>query len=488
MSTRPQGIHSVEKIGGTSMARPDAVLANVLLPDGLETPYQRVFVVSAYAGITNGLLEDKRTGDPGAFSLFATRPHQQAWQSALESAARRMRDMNRVVFGDGSELDEADGFVDDRIEDARRALLSLVELTRCGHFRLRDHLATAKEMLSSLGEAHSAFNTALLVRRHGVNATFVDLTGWHEADDPTLDDRIRKRFAQIDLAGELPIVTGYARSRGGLLRRYARGYSEVTLSRIAVLTRARRAVIHKEYHLSSADPRIVGADGVRTVGRTNYDVADQLANLGMEAIHPKAAAGLRRADIPLNVRNTFEPDNPGTLICSEYAADEPVVEIVTGRDDVHAIEVFAQDMVDAAGWDARIVRELEEHGLTIVGKDGNANTITHYVVGDPALIDTVVAQLGTTVPNSTVQVHPVSIVSAIGSNLGASEFLLAGLAALEAAGVRLLAIQQAIRQVELRFIVRQEDYAEAVKALHRRLVGDLAQAARRASQDARAAA
>ena len=475
MSTRPQGIHSVEKIGGTSMARPEAVLANVLLPHGLETPYQRIFVVSAYAGITNGLLEDKRTGQPGAFAAFATRPHDDAWQTALESAAQRMRDMNRVVFGDGSELDEADAFVDDRIEDARRALLSLVELTRCGHFRLRDHLATAREMLSSLGEAHSAFNTSLLVRRHGVNATFVDLTGWHETDDPTLDDRIRKRFAQVDLANELPVVTGYARSRGGLLRRYARGYSEVTLSRIAVLTRARRAVIHKEYHLSSADPRILGADGVRTVGRTNYDVADQLANLGMEAIHPKAAAGLRRADIPLNVRNTFEPGNPGTLICSEYAADEPVVEIVTGRDDVHAIEVFAQDMVDAAGWDARIVRELEEHGLTIVGKDGNANTITHYVVGDAALIETVVAQLGSTVPNSTVQVHPVAIVSAIGSNLGASEFLLAGLAALEAAGVRLLAIQQAIRQVELRFIVRQEDYAEAVRALHLRLVGDVAE-------------
>ena len=488
MSTRPQGIHSVEKIGGTSMTRPDAVLANVLLPPGLETPYQRIFVVSAYAGVTNLLLEDRRSGAPGAFALFATRPHADDWRQALDRATERMRELNKVVFGDATECMAADSFVTGRIDVARRSLTSLLELTRCGHFRLHDSLLTAREMLSSLGEAHSAFNTALLVRGAGVNGTFIDLTGWDQKDDPTLDDRIRKCFAEIDLASELPIVTGYTRARGGLLRRYARGYSEVTLSRVAVLTRAREAVIHKEYHLSSADPRLVGAENVRTVGRTNYDVADQLANLGMEAIHPKAAAGLRRADIPLKVRNTFEPDNPGTLICSEYAAAEPGVEIVTGRDDVLAIEVFAQDMVDAAGWDARIVRELDEHGLAFVGKDGNANTITHYVVGDRAVIDTVAEHLGGTIPNSTVQVHPVAIVSAIGSNLGTSEFLLAGLASLEKASVRLLAIQQAIRQVELRFIVRQADYATAVRALHARLVQELSKPEPRQVLRSRAAA
>src|SRR3546814_2613162 len=81
----------------------------------------------------------------------------------------------------------------------------------------------------------------------------------------------------------LPIVTGYAGCEGGMVRRYARGYTEMTFSRIAVLTGAREAIIHKEFHLSSADPKLVGADRARKIGRTNYDVADQLANLGMEA-------------------------------------------------------------------------------------------------------------------------------------------------------------------------------------------------------------
>ena len=92
----------------------------------------------------------------------------------------------------------------------------------------------------------------------------------------------------------------------------------MTFSRIASLTNADLAIIHKEYHLSSADPRVVGSNRVRPLGQTNYDVADQLANLGMEAIHPNAAAGLRESGIELQIKNTFEPQHPGTLISGAF--------------------------------------------------------------------------------------------------------------------------------------------------------------------------
>ena len=79
---------------------------------------------------------------------------------------------------------------------------------------------------------------------------------------------------------------------------FDRGYSEMTFSRLACVTKAEEAVIHKEFHQSSADPGVVGVNRVYAIGRTNYDVADQLSNLGMEAIHPKAAKGLRKSGIP----------------------------------------------------------------------------------------------------------------------------------------------------------------------------------------------
>src|SRR3546814_8842485 len=123
-----------------------------------------------------------------------------------------------------------------------------------------------------------------------------------------------------------------------MVRRYARGYTEMTFSRLAVLTGAREAIIHKEFHLSSADPRLVGEDKARKIGRTNYDVADQLANLGMEAIHPGAGRGLRQTDIPLRVRNTFDREDGGTLVTGDYVSDVPRVEIVS-RSEEHTSEL-----------------------------------------------------------------------------------------------------------------------------------------------------
>ena len=62
---------------------------------------------------------------------------------------------------------------------------------------------------------------------------------------------------------------------------------------------------------------------MRKLGHTNYDVADQLSNLGMEAIHPKAAKTLRQAEVPLRVTNAFDPGDPGTLI-DDQPAETPM--------------------------------------------------------------------------------------------------------------------------------------------------------------------
>ena len=165
-----------------------------------------------------------------------------------------------------------------------------------------------------MGEAHSAYNSVQLLRLHDVNARFIDLTNWRSDTQKSFDEHITYAFSDVDLATEMPIVTGYTQCREGLMSTYDRGYSEMTFSKIATVTGAREAVIHKEYHLSTADPMLVGANNVQPIGLTNYDVADQLANLGMEAIHPRAAAGLRKRNIILRVKNTFEPEHNLSLI------------------------------------------------------------------------------------------------------------------------------------------------------------------------------
>ena len=116
-----------------------------------------------------------------------------------------------------------------------------------------------RELLSGLGEAHSAFVTTLMLQRAGVQARFVDLSGWRDEGEVTLTSASWRAMEGVDRIPRMPIVTGYAQCREGLMREFDRGYSEVTFSDLAALTGAREAIIHKEFHLSSADPNLVGA-------------------------------------------------------------------------------------------------------------------------------------------------------------------------------------------------------------------------------------
>jgi aspartate kinase len=359
---------------------------------------------------------------------------------------------------------QADAFVAERIEGARNCLIDLQRLCSYGHFQLSTHMMQIRELLSGLGEAHSAFVTTLLLQRAGVNARFVDLSGWREQNEMDLTQRINNAMQDIDIASEMPIVTGYTQCREGLMAELDRGYSEVTFSRLAAQTGAAEAIIHKEFHLSSADPNLVGAGAARKLGHTNYDVADQMSNMGMEAIHPKAAKTLRQADVPLRVTNAFEPDDPGTLI-DDRPAERAAVEMITGLEIV-ALEVFEQDMVGVKGYDAAILDVLTRHNVRIVSKTSNANTITHYLDASLKVMRRVEKDLSALYPNAEVSARPLAMVSVIGRDLLGLSVLTRGLQALEANGMACLGASQGPRNVDVQFILERDDMKPVIKALH----------------------
>ncbi|WP_322988622.1 aspartate kinase [Hoeflea sp.] len=476
--------HTVEKIGGTSMSRSDELVDTLFLGnrEGADL-YDRVFVVSAYGGITDLLLEAKKTGTPGVYGLFAASDSSLAWSEALDSTFEKMSGIHNRLLEHPADRRTADGFIRERIEGARRCLIDLQRLCSYGHFRLNEHMMTIRELLSGLGETHSAFTTALMLQRRGVNARFVDLTGWRDESEPDLGERIEREFSDIDLKTELPIVTGYAQCREGLMKLYDRGYSEVTFARIAAATAAREAVIHKEFHLSSADPKIVGAKSVRKIGQTNFEVADQLSNLGMEAIHPRAAKILRQSDIALRVANAFEPSDPGTLIDAEPGGDARV-EMVTGL-DVLGLEVFEQDMVGVKGYDATILKALTRHAVRIVSKHSNANTITHYVDASLKSARRVEHEIAEAYPSARVHTQSVALVSAVGRNLKGVPVCLDGLNALGEAGITPIALHQGGRSVDVQFIVERKHKQAAICALHKALVESSAETGHAVSIDTR---
>lgn len=429
-------------------------------PDEL---YNRIFVVSAYNNVTNWLLEHKKTGEPGIYNKFL---NGEDYSSALDAFCQRLLLINDGFADIGLDLKEARDFIRFRIDQAKTILYSLGKVLASGYVNRTDIHLAAREILSSIGEAHSGWNSANILNHNGINARFVDLCGFNDNEPLTIDQRIHKEFSGIEFDKVLCIATGYTKGVEGIMRAFDRGYSEVTFSKIAVEVKADEAVIHKEFHLSSADPKIVGVEHSVPVGHTNYIIADQLADIGMEAIHPKAAKPLELAGINIRIKNTFEPEHPGTLISREYISPEPRVEIVSGSRKVIAIEVHDPMMVGEVGYDSRVMQYFQKYNVSYILKSTNANSIT-MVVWDNEKSKELIAVL----KDAFYQVRalPAAIVCTMGTNIAMPGFLYKAAKALSERGINIESFAQSLMQVNMQFVIRRENYEDAVIALNEEL-------------------
>ncbi|MFH0758552.1 MAG: aspartate kinase [Bacteroidota bacterium] len=455
---------SVHKIGGTSMSKFEDVLQNIIIGQALDAnPYNRIFVVSAYNNVTNWLLEHKKTGEPGVYDLFVKRLD---YRKALEDLLSKLIEINHGLERVKLDVDQADAFITHRIEQSRNYLVSLDEVLASGYVSKQNILLAAREILASIGEAHSAFNSANIIRNNGISATFVDLCGFHDTEYLTIDERISRAFMNLDCSRTVAVATGYAKGTEGIMREFDRGYSEVTFSKIAVEVKAAEAVIHKEYHLSSADPAIVGVDGSKPVGNTNFNVADQLADIGMEAIHPKASKPLEVAGINIRIKNTFEPDHPGTLISRDYMGEESRVEIISGTDKVTAIEVHDPFMVGQVGYDLNLMKVIQRHNLSYILKSTNANSIT-MVFWERNITEALLMELKGLYHKVTVK--EVALVCALGTNIAQPGALAKAATALSVNKINVEAVSQSLMQVNMQFVINRKDYRKAIIALNRAL-------------------
>jgi aspartate kinase len=452
----------VEKIGGTTMSRFGEVLKNVILKDQNDI-YNRIYVVSAYSGVTNELLEHKKTGQPGIYQSFEQNDE---YEPAMISLQNRLCELNRGFESIGLDVAAADRFICERISSAVNVLKSMDNVISSGYVNRTEVLLAARELLASIGEMHSAFNSANILQNLGYNATYVDLSGWQDRRERTIDERIRHTFAALDPSKTICVATGYTKGTEGIMREFDRGYSEVTFSKIAVLLGAEEAVIHKEYHLCSGDPVIIGENKVHPVCNTNFDVADQLADVGMEAIHPKASKPLETAGISIRVMNAFDPSHSGTLITKDYICPHSKTEVITGSNAVTCLEVHDTRMVGEVGFDMKIMQILQEHNISYINKATNANTIDVLIYErdcTPQLVEEMRRRF------EVVTTQNVAIVCAIGSNIAKPGMLAKAAGALADSNINILTVSQTSRQTNMQFTLHRENFVQAQRALHRAL-------------------
>lgn len=448
---------TVEKIGGTSMSALKEVIENIIYYNDQLTG--RVFVVSAFSGVTNLLLENKKTKAPGVYHRLA---NGEDFRKALQEVTEHLKDLNRQYEYLGLDVADANEVVEGMMAQALIYLDSAVTMLASGYLN-EGILLAAREILASIGESHSAYVLASILQAKGLKVDLVDLAGSSDSRPLTISERIKDAFAQIDLSKGICIATGYAKGTEGIMREFDRGYSEVTFSKIAEILKPQEAIIHKEYHLSTADPGLVGLDNVKPVGNTNYDIADQLADVGMEAIHPKAAKPLEMAGIHLRIKNTFEPEHPGTLITKDYVSKIKRVEVITGTDQQLLIDIYDPLMTGNVGSDLKIMQCFFDHNVSYTFKVTSANSIS-IVIWESDLKAQLIEDLQKSFERVTTE--PVAMVCLLGTNMDQPGLLAKAATALAKAEINIISTGVAKGKVNIQFLIAREQFKTAIVALN----------------------
>lgn len=423
--------------------------------------YNRIFVVSAFSGVTDLLLENKKTGAPGVYHRIAKH---QNFHRPLKDLIVKLKAINKKYVDLGLDLAVADQFIENHVNQAQKYLENLANILASGYVSKEGILQAAREILASIGESHSAFNFTNILQNMNINTALVDLSGFDDHRAFTIDQRIKNAFKNIELKKTLCIVTGYAKGTEGIMREFDRGYSEVTFSKIAEFLRPAEAIIHKEYHLSTADPALVGLENCTPIGYTNYDIADQLADVGMEAIHPKASKPLEVSGINLRIKNTFEPSHPGTLITREFVCEHKRVEVITGTDKLLMIDVYDPSMVGNVGSDLQIMQAFYDHKVSYTFKATSANSIS-IVIWARDFNKKLISKLEDDFEKVTIE--KVAMVCLLGTNMDQPGLLAKSANALTENNINIKSAGFALRKVNIQFLIAPEHFKMAIIALNK---------------------
>ena len=137
------------------------------------------------------------------------------------------------------------------------------------------------------------------------------------------------------------------------------------------------------------------------------------------------------------MKNSFDPDHPGTLITTDFIAPKSKVEIVTGSNAVTCLEVHDARMVGEVGFDMRIMDIFRKYGVSYISKVTNANTID-LIILEKDCNQKMVDELAKTF--ELISVRPVAIVCAIGSNIAQPGIMSKASSALAKEKINILAV------------------------------------------------
>lgn len=339
----------VLKFGGTSVGSANSILNLKNIVESQDFPV--VVVVSALGGVTDLLIKTAKTASEG----------NEAYKDMFQSIVRRHHDMINDVITDGREdlLLETD------------ALLAELSSIYHGVYLIRDLSPKTQATIVSYGERLSSRIVARLITDAELHdsRTFIKTERKHGRS--LLDSELTRRlvveeFGPKTLYGKIHIVPGFISSDrdSGEVTNLGRGGSDYTASIIAAALGAEALEIWTDVDgFMTADPRVIPT--AYTINALSYVEAMELCNFGAKVIYPPTIYPVCVNNIPIYVKNTFNPLLPGTVIRNEIEDDRKPIKGISSISGTSLITVTGLSMVGVIGVNRRIFTALADNGISV---------------------------------------------------------------------------------------------------------------------------
>ena len=331
----------------------------------------------------------------------------------------------------------------------------------------------SQDELASRGEYFSA---KLMAGYLGFR--FIDAADWIKFNfDGTVDQESTYEALRGQVWGTGVVIPGfYGLMPDGRIRTFSRGGSDITG---ALAAAALDAEVYENWTdvsgILMADPRIV--DDPQTIPEVTYDELRELSYSGAQVLHEGSIFPVREKNIPLNIRNTNAPEDPGTLIQERFHHDaDPnrFITGITGKKDFTIISLSKRGMGGEVGVLRKVLSVLERHNISV---DYVPNGIDNVSVVMPtesiaSSLYTVMGEIQRDVEPDTLDVHDqIAVVAAVGRKMAFRPGISGKIfAALGEANINIRMINQGPDELNIIFGVDNRDFKEAIRVLYESFV------------------
>lgn len=449
----------VLKFGGTSVGSVESITSLKRIVEAEEG--QVIVVVSALGGITDKLIATSKLAVSG----------NEAYKAELDAMRQRHIDIVNTVIADHGKRDSLLAVIGGLLDELRSIYY--------GVFLIHDLSAKTMDAIVSYGERLSSQIVAALIER----AQWYDSRNFIKTEQKhgkhVLDSEQTNRLVQEAFAGELPkvaVVPGFISSdeRTGEVTNLGRGGSDYTASIIAAALNAEVLEIWTDVDgFMTADPRVIPS--AYTINELSYVEAMELCNFGAKVIYPPTIYPVCVKNIPIKVKNTFNPQNPGTIIKDKINDDAKAIKGISSINNTTLITVTGLSMVGVIGVNRRIFTALTEQGISVfmVSQASSENSTSLGVRDDDAaeavrvLNDEFAKEIETGAMFPMHAESGLATIAIVGENMKHTPGIAGKLfGTLGRSGISVIACAQGASETNISFVVSSKLLRKSLNVLH----------------------